>query len=151
MYIRATFGAGCFWGVQNFFDHIPGVVDSVVGYGGGSMVDPTYQDVCRGDTNHAELIDLQFDPSIVLYEHLCDLFWRCHDPTQLNRQGVDVGTQYRSCIFTHSDEQYKIASMSMEKQQALRPQKIQTIIMPFINFYKAEEYHQHYSAKQKVR
>ena len=106
---KATFGAGCFWGVEHFFAEVPGVVDAVSGYAGGHADNPTYRQVCSGATDHAEVVELTFDPAKVSYAKLVDLFFKMHDPTALNRQGADVGTQYRSAIFTHSPEQERVA------------------------------------------
>jgi peptide-methionine (S)-S-oxide reductase len=146
----ATFGAGCFWGVEESFRQIPGVVDTKVGYLGGSMQNPTYQDVCTDETGHAEVVQVTYDPAQVTYEKLLDVFWGAHDPTTLNRQGPDVGTQYRSAIFFHSPEQEQIALASKNTVQASgrfrRP--IVTEISPASTFYVAEDYHQQYLAKR---
>jgi len=145
----ATFGAGCFWGVEVAFRQIPGVVDAAVGYLGGTLQNPTYQDVCSGHTGHAEVVQVTFDPSKVSYEQLLDVFWSSHNPTTLNRQGPDVGTQYRSAIFFHSPEQEQIARASKEKlqQSGKFPRPIVTEITPASTFWKAEEYHQRYLEK----
>ena len=149
---KATFGGGCFWGVEAEFRRIPGVVDTAVGYSGGTMKNPRYEDVCTDETGHAEVVEVTFDPAKVSYEQLLEAFWSLHDPTTLNRQGPDVGTQYRSVIFYHSPEQEKIARASKEKQQAAgkfrRP--IVTQIEPAGSFYRAEEYHQRYLEKRGV-
>jgi peptide-methionine (S)-S-oxide reductase len=146
----ATFGAGCFWGVEESFRQIPGVVDTKVGYLGGSTQNPTYQDVCTDETGHAEVVQVTYDPTQVSYEKLLDVFWGAHDPTTLNRQGPDVGRQYRSAIFFHSPEQEQIAVASKNKAQASgrfrRP--IVTEISPASTFYVAEDYHQQYLAKR---
>jgi peptide-methionine (S)-S-oxide reductase len=146
----ATFGAGCFWGVEESFRQIPGVVDTKVGYLGGSKQNPTYQDVCTDATGHAEVVQVTYDPAQVSYEKLVDIFWGAHDPTTLNRQGPDVGTQYRSAIFFHSPEQEQIALASKNRVQASghfrRP--IVTEISPASTFYVAEDYHQQYLAKR---
>ncbi len=146
---KATFGAGCFWGVESFFRQVPGVVDAASGYAGGSVANPTYRQVCGDRTGHAEVVEVTFDPSKVSYGRLVDIFFMNHDPTQLNRQGPDVGTQYRSVIFTHGAEQERIAR---EKRDALsasgkfrRP--IVTAIEPAPHFWRAEEYHQRYLEK----
>jgi peptide-methionine (S)-S-oxide reductase len=146
----ATFGAGCFWGVEESFRQIPGVVDTAVGYLGGHTQNPSYQDVCTDETGHAEVVQVTYDPSKVGYQQLLDAFWEAHDPTTLNRQGPDIGTQYRSAIFFHSPEQERLARASKEKIQVSgkfrRP--IVTEITPASNFYRAEEYHQKYLAKR---
>lgn len=146
----ATFGAGCFWGVEVAFRNVKGVKDALVGYLGGTLENPTYKDVCTGRTGHAEVVQVEFDPSQVTYEKLLDVFWDNHNPTTLNRQGPDVGTQYRSAIFYHSDEQKRIAEESKSKQAASgrfsRP--IVTEITPATTFYKAEDYHQRYLEKR---
>ena len=148
----ATFGAGCFWGVEESFRQIPGVLDTAVGYLGGHTQNPSYQDVCTDETGHAEVVQVTYDPAKVGYEQLLNVFWESHDPTTLNRQGPDVGTQYRSAIFFHSPEQERIARASKEKMQASskfrRP--IVTEITPASTFYRAEEYHQKYLAKRGV-
>ena len=148
----ATFGAGCFWGVEETFRQIPGVVDNAVGYLGGQTNNPTYQDVCTDETGHAEVVQVAYDPAKVSYEQLLNTFWESHDPTTLNRQGPDIGTQYRSAIFFHSPEQERVARASKEKMQASgkfrRP--IVTEITPASAFYRAEEYHQKYLAKRGV-
>ena len=146
----ATFGAGCFWGVEETFRQIPGVVDTAVGYLGGQTQNPTYQDVCSDGTGHAEVVQVTYDPAKVNYEKLLDVFWEAHDPTTVNRQGPDIGTQYRSAIFFHSPEQERIARASKERMQGSgkfrRP--IVTEITPASTFYRAEEYHQKYLAKR---
>ena len=149
-YKTATFGAGCFWGVEAAFSTVNGVVSTVVGYMGGTLKNPTYQDVSTGQTGHAEVVQVTYDPSKVSYEHLLDVFWSIHDPTQLNRQGPDIGTNYRSVIFYHDPEQGKIARKSkeaMETSGVFRFGKIMTTIVPAPEFYRAEEYHQHYHEK----
>ncbi len=147
---QATFGAGCFWGVETAFRRIPGVVDVAVGYTGGTFENPTYKDVCTGRTGHAEAVLVDFDPDKVSYERLLDVFWSSHDPTQLNRQGPDVGTQYRSVIFYHDDEQLAEATASKTKVESSgqfrRP--IATQIVPASTFFRAEEYHQRYLEKR---
>ena len=146
----ATFGAGCFWGVEVAFRNVKGVKDAVVGYLGGTLQNPTYKDVCTGRTGHAEAVQLVYDPSEATYEKLLDVFWENHNPTTLNRQGPDVGTQYRSAIFYHTDEQKRIAEASKARQTASgrfsRP--IVTEITPASAFYKAEDYHQRYLEKR---
>lgn len=146
----ATFGAGCFWGIEATFRNVKGVKDALVGYLGGTMENPTYKDVCTGRTGHAEVVQVEFDPSQVTFEKLLDVFWENHNPTTLNRQGPDVGTQYRSAIFYHGDEQKRVAEESKAKQTASgrfsRP--IVTEITPASAFYKAEDYHQRYLEKR---
>ncbi|MBN1678524.1 MAG: peptide-methionine (S)-S-oxide reductase MsrA [Candidatus Thermoplasmatota archaeon] len=144
---KATFGAGCFWHVEEAFRHIKGVVRTTVGYSGGNMKNPTYRDVCSGRTHHAEVVQVEFDPSVVSYDELLEIFWRDHDPTTLNRQGPDVGEQYRSVIFHHDDAQKAAAIDSRERLQKtdrFKNRKIVTEIMPAQEFYPAEEYHQRY-------
>jgi peptide-methionine (S)-S-oxide reductase len=147
---KATFGAGCFWGVEAEFQRLPGVVDTAVGYSGGTLLNPCYEDVCTGRTNHAEVVQVEYDPSVISYEELLETFWTTHDPTQLNRQGPDVGTQYRSVIFFHNDEQKAEAEESKQRFESLgrfrRP--IVTQIVPAEPFYRAEEYHQQYLRKR---
>jgi peptide-methionine (S)-S-oxide reductase len=147
---KATFGAGCFWGVEEEFRKVPGVVDAAVGYSGGSLENPTYRDVCTDRTGHAEVVEVDFDPAAVSYERLLDVFWNAHDPTQVNRQGPDVGTQYRSVIFVHSPEQEAAAKASrdrLEKSGRFR-RPIATQIEPAARFWRAEDYHQQYLAKR---
>jgi len=146
---KATFAAGCFWGVEEVFLHVPGVVSTVVGYTGGSVENPTYEDVCSDTTGHAEAVEVEFDPRTIGYGQLLEVFWNCHDPTQKNRQGPDLGTQYRSAIFFHNPEQQAAALASKERLAAscrhARP--IVTEITPAPAFYRAEEYHQQYVRK----
>ena len=144
----ATFGAGCFWGVEVAFRQLPGVRDAAVGYCGGSLESPTYQDVCSGTTGHAEVVEVDFDPEEVSFESLVELFWKCHDPTTLNRQGPDVGTQYRSAIFFHSPEQQQAAEASKAAAKERIPRPIVTEISEASTFYRAEEYHQQYLEKR---
>lgn len=143
---KATFGAGCFWGVEAAFRRLNGIVSTTVGYSGGTLKDPSYADVCSGRTGHAEVVEVLYDPAITSYENLLALFWRIHDPTTLNRQGPDIGTQYRSVIFFHTPEQEAAARASKKELAAskryLRP--IVTEIVPASHFYTAEDYHQHY-------
>ena len=145
----ATFGAGCFWGVEAAFRRLPGVVDVAAGYSGGHLPNPTYKDVCSHTTGHAEVVQVTFDPQKISYDQLLDLFWQIHNPTQLNRQGPDIGTQYRSAIFVHSPEQQAIAEKSKAALAASgkfqRP--IATEITAAGPFYRAEEYHQRYLEK----
>ena len=144
---KATFAAGCFWGVEEAFDGVKGVDSTRVGYAGGNKPNPTYKNVCSGDTGHAEVVEILFDPKKISYEELLKIFWKIHDPTTVNRQGPDVGTQYRSAIFTHSSEQEKIAKASKEKIASQYDQPIVTQILPTTTFYEAEEYHQKYFKK----
>ena len=145
----ATFGAGCFWGVEAAFRRLPGVVDVAAGYSGGHMPNPTYKDVCSHTTGHAEVVQVTFDPQKISYDQLLDVFWQIHNPTQVNRQGPDVGSQYRSAIFVHSPEQRAIAEKSKASLAASgkfqRP--IATEITVAGPFYRAEEYHQKYLEK----
>jgi len=146
----ASFGAGCFWGVEVRFREIPGVIDTQVGYQGGDYDNPSYEDVCRGDTGHAEVVEVRFDPEQVNYRQLLDVFFEMHDPTSLNRQGPDVGTQYRSAIFYHSDEQKTQAELARAELDASGQFKspIVTEISAATRFYPAEEYHQRYLEKK---
>jgi peptide-methionine (S)-S-oxide reductase len=147
---KATFAAGCFWGVEASFRALPGVVDAQVGYTGGTLLNPTYHDVCTDRTGHAEALEITFDPAKISYEKLLDHFWQMHDPTTPNRQGPDFGTQYRSAIFFHSPEQEKAARASRERWQERFRQPIVTEIVPASTFYRAEEYHQRYLEKKGV-
>ena len=146
---KATFAAGCFWGVEETFRQTEGVVSTQVGYTGGQTESPTYQQVCTGNTGHAEAVELEFDPAKVSYIQLLDVFWNCHNPTQLNRQGPDYGSQYRTAIFTHDEEQQSQASESKQRQEESGKfgKPIVTEIVPAVMFYPAEEYHQQYIAK----
>ena len=144
---KATFGAGCFWGVESAFRKVDGVLEATSGYSGGRVKDPSYGDVCSGTTGHAEVVEVEYDPEKVQYEKLLEVFWKEHDPTQVNRQGPDVGTQYRSAIFFHSPEQEAAARSSVEKAQASYKKPIATEITPASEFYRAEEYHQRYFEK----
>lgn len=148
---KATCAAGCFWGVEEF-RRVKGVQRTRVGYTGGFAPDPNYFDVCTGTTGHAEAVEVQFDPDQVCYEQLLDVFWNAHDPTDFNRQGPDVGSQYRSAIFFHSLEQEAVARASKKRlEQSCRfTRPIVTEIVPATRFYRAEEYHQRYLAKQGV-
>ncbi len=146
----ATFGAGCFWGVEETFRQLQGVTSTTVGYSGGSLENPTYRDVCTDRTGHAEVVRVEYDPSVISYEDLLQVFWHSHDPTTPNRQGPDVGTQYRSVIFYHTPEQREAAERSRAEMERsgtyTRP--IVTEIQPAPAFYPAEEYHQQYLAKR---
>lgn len=144
----ATFAAGCFWGVETAFRQVPGVTGTTVGYSGGHTENPTYQDVCTDTTGHAEVVRVEFDPSQVSYEQLLDVFWKAHNPTTLNRQGPDVGSQYRSAIFFHSPEQEQQARASLEQAQSRFDRPIVTEITAAGSFYRAEEYHQQYLEKR---
>ncbi|MBM2819979.1 MAG: methionine sulfoxide reductase [Nitrosarchaeum sp.] len=147
--MKATFGAGCFWCVEDIFRKTKGVTSTAVGYSGGWQKNPTYQDVCTDMTGHAEVVQVEFDPSILPYEKLLDVFWQSHDPTSLDRQGPDIGKQYRSVIFCHDENQEKIAKQSKENldHSGKLGKKTVTEIKPAAEFYKAEEYHQQYYAK----
>jgi peptide-methionine (S)-S-oxide reductase len=147
---KATFGAGCFWGVEVSFGQIPGVVETAVGYEGGKLDNPTYKDVCTDGTGHAEVVELTFDPAKVSYEHLLEAFFSLHDPTQLNRQGPDWGTQYRSAVFFHSPEQEATAKRVIEKLTTEKKfsKPIVTQVVPAQSFWRAEEYHQKYLEKR---
>ncbi|HSA94006.1 MAG TPA: peptide-methionine (S)-S-oxide reductase MsrA [Terriglobales bacterium] len=150
---KATFAAGCFWGIEAAFREVAGVVDTQVGYSGGHYDNPTYHDVCTDQTGHAEVVEVTFDPARVSYDQLLDVFWKIHDPTQLNRQGPDYGSQYRSAIFFHSPEQEAGARASKEKQQKSGrvSRTIVTKIEPASTFYRAEEYHQRYLEKRGAK
>jgi peptide-methionine (S)-S-oxide reductase len=141
---KATFGAGCFWCVEAAFQRIKGVKSVVSGYAGGTVENPTYEEVCSGKTGHIEVVQITFDREVISYEELLDTFWKAHDPTSLNRQGPDVGTQYRSTIFYHNGEQKRIAERSKAEVEKKFDKPIVTEIKPLINFYKAESYHQDY-------
>ena len=147
---KATFGAGCFWGVEAAFRKLKGVESTAVGYSGGTVPNPTYEHVCTDRTGHAEVVHVEYDPAEVSYEELLDVFWQNHDPTQLNRQGPDVGAQYRSAIFYHTPEQQAAATASKQRLEASGCYKrpIVTEITPAAEFYRAEEYHQQYLEKR---
>jgi peptide-methionine (S)-S-oxide reductase len=144
---QTTFGAGCFWGVEHVFRRVPGVTDVVVGYAGGLTERPSYADVCTGTTGHAEVAQITFDPAVISFEQLLDVFWGIHDPTQVDRQGPDVGSQYRSVILAHSPEQRAAAEASRTKAQERFARPIATEIRDAAPFYPAEGYHQEYYAK----
>jgi len=151
--MKATFGAGCFWGVEAAFQEVPGVTATAVGYLGGTLENPTYKDVCSGRTGHAEVVEVEYDPAQVSYEQLLDVFWNSHNPTTLNRQGPDVGDQYRSAIFFHDAEQQAIATASKEHldKSGKLSRPVVTEITPASQFYRAEEYHQQYLEKRGVK
>ena len=146
---KALFGAGCFWGVEEYFRKIQGVTNTRVGYSGGHTKNPCYETVCSGTTEHVEVLELHFDETEISYEKLLDHFWKCHDPTTLNRQGPDIGRQYRSAIFYYSDIQKEIAENSIIKHQPKFNNKIVTEITKADTFYLAEDYHQRFIQKRK--
>lgn len=148
---KATFAAGCFWHVEEAFRHVKGVVSTAVGYTDGNLENPTYEDVCTDKTEHAEAIGIEYDPKLVSYNELLDIFWEIHDSTTLNRQGPDIGTQYRSAIFYHNEKQKKEAQASkqqLQKTEKYKNKKIVTEIIKASKFYRAEEYHQKYLEKR---
>ena len=147
---NATFGAGCFWGVESAFRKLDGVTATTVGYAGGTTLDPSYEDVCGGQTGHAEVVRVDYDPARVSYDDLLDLFWAIHDPTTLNRQGPDVGSQYRSAIFFHDADQeaQAVASLDRLRGSGRHSRDIVTEITPAPDFYRAEDYHQQYFDKR---
>jgi peptide-methionine (S)-S-oxide reductase len=146
---KATFAAGCFWGVEATFQALPGVIETTVGYTGGRTANPTYEEVCTDQTGHAEVVEVIFNPALISYETLLDVFWGCHDPTQCNRQGPDVGTQYRSAIFFHTPKQEAAAHASREREElsGKHARPIATEIVAAQAFFPAEEYHQDYAKK----
>ena len=148
---KATFAAGCFWGIEERFKRLKGVTKTTVGYIGGTVENPTYRQVCNGDTGHAEAVEVEFDPNVITYKDLLATFWDCHNPTLVNRQGADIGSQYRSAIFYHDNEQEILAKASKDALNACGTysDKIATEIKPASTFYPAEEYHQCYLAKQR--
>ncbi|WP_322522111.1 peptide-methionine (S)-S-oxide reductase MsrA [Guyparkeria halophila] len=146
----ATFAAGCFWGVEDRFRQMPGVIDVVSGYTGGHVDHPDYRQVCSGDTGHAEAVEVRFDPDRIGFEDLVRAFFAMHDPTTPNRQGPDVGTQYRSAIFTHGQTQHEIAERMRDEQQATLDRPIVTEIVPASAFWPAEDYHQRYLEKRRA-
>src|SRR3989338_3254924 len=148
---KATFAAGCFWHVEETFRKIKGVLKTQVGYTGSDFKDPSYEDVCSDNTGHAEAIEIEFDSKVVSYNELLDVFWQSHDPCTLNRQGVDIGTQYRSAIFYQSEEQKKKAVASKQELQKKFSNKIVTEITKATDFYRAEEYHQKYLEKKGLK
>ena len=148
---KATFGAGCFWGIEEKLRKINGIISTRVGYSGGTLKNPTYKNVCSNETGHAEVVEIVFNPSIVSYEELLNIFWKIHDPTSLNRQGWDIGTQYRSVIFYHNEEQKKTALLVKQKLEEAGTYKkpIVTEIKKVSEFFIAEEYHQRYIEKNQ--
>ena len=150
--MKATFGAGCFWHVEDLFQKTRGVTSTRVGYTGGKLANPTYEEVCTDTTEHAEAVQVEYDPDVITYDELLKVFWNNHDPTSLNRQGPDIGKQYRSAIFFHDDEQKNIAEKSKEElEKSGKFQKqIVTEIVPAPEFYRAEEYHQKYFKKHGI-
>jgi peptide-methionine (S)-S-oxide reductase len=148
---QAMFAAGCFWGVEDYFRRVPGVLNTTVGYSGGKVDDPTYKQVCTGNTGHAEAVHIVYDPEKISYRQLLGHFWHIHDPTTPNRQGPDVGTQYRSAIFYYTDEQRDAAMDSMRKLASHSTKAIVTEIAPAGKFWRAEEYHQRYFEKNPGR
>lgn len=144
---KATFAAGCFWGVEDKFRKLNGVISTQVGYTGGNTENPTYEEVCSHTTGHAEAVEIIYDPEVISYNELLNAFWEMHNPTLLNRQGFDVGSQYRSAIFFHNEEQKKLAEESKQKQSSKYSDPIVTEIVPAPKFYRAEEYHQQYHEK----
>jgi len=145
---KATFGAGCFWGVEAAFRQLDGVTATRVGYAGGELDNPTYEDVCSHTTGHAEVVEVTYEDDVVSYDDLLDVFWRKHNPTQLNRQGWDIGDQYRSVVFFHDEEQRAAAERSKESEQSEHRKPIVTQIEPASTFYEAEDYHQQYLEKR---
>jgi peptide-methionine (S)-S-oxide reductase len=145
---KATFGAGCFWGVEAAFRQLDGVTATAVGYEGGTLENPTYEDVCSHTTGHAEVVEVTYDPERISYDDLLQVFWRKHDPTQLNRQGWDIGDNYRSVIFFHDDEQREAAERSKEQEQGRHSGPVVTLVEPAQTFYVAEDYHQQYLEKR---
>ena len=146
---KATFAAGCFWGVEDVFRDLPGVSSTRVGYTGGHTENPTYRDVCAGETGHAEAVEVTFDPASISYDKLLDVFWKSHDPTQLNRQGPDLGTQYRSAVFYHSGKQRLAVEESRDRlhNSGRLMRSVATEIVAATTFWEAEEYHQKYHLK----
>ncbi len=144
---KATFGAGCFWKPEYVFRQVEGVTATSVGYMGGNAVNPSYEQVCTGRTGHAEVVEVEYDPARISYEQLLDIFWECHDPTQANRQGPDIGTQYRSAVFAHGAEQEAAAKASRDK--LADPERVVTEIVLAGDYWPAEEYHQQYIEKSR--
>lgn len=147
---KAIFGAGCFWGVESAFRGVPGVSGAPVGYSGGVVAEPSYEQVCTGRTGHAEVVEVEYDPAKVSYDELLDVFFGLHDPTQKDRQGPDVGTQYRSAIFYNDEDQRRSAEAAKERAQGSRKRPVATEISAAPTFYRAEEYHQRYFEKRGI-
>ena len=147
---KALIGAGCFWGVEEYFRNLRGIKKTQVGYSGGKTTNPTYQEVCVGDTEHAEVVLLNFDNNIITFNEIINNFWKCHDPTQLNRQGFDIGSQYRSVIFYYDIEQKEIAENLKKELQKITTKEIATEISEAKEFFLAEDYHQCFIAKKKL-
>ena len=147
---KVLIGAGCFWGIEEYFRKITGVIDTKVGYSGGHTVNPSYEEVCRGKTEHVEVLQIKYNENIIIFENILEHFWLCHDPTQLNRQGPDVGRQYRSAIFYFTENQKLITNESLIRKQLLLTNTIVTEILPAKEFYLAEEYHQLYIHKRRL-
>ena len=149
----ATFGAGCFWGVESAFRRVEGVTSTSVGYAGGTLANPTYEDVCSGKTGHAEVVQVTFDPAAVSYDRLLDVFFDIHDPTQVNRQGPDIGSQYRSVLFTHDADQAAAAEAAKQRLASggTHDRPIATAIEPAGDYWLAEDYHQQYDEKRRSR
>ena len=145
---KALIGAGCFWGIEEYYRKIIGVIDTKVGYSGGKTLNPTYEEVCKGTTGHAEVVNISFDENIISYYEIIDHFWLCHDPTQFNRQGLDVGSQYRSVIFYYAEDQKEVALESKKFKQSTLSNKIVTEITNADKFYLAEDYHQLFIKKR---
>lgn len=149
--MKATFAAGCFWHVEEAFRQVPSVKCTQVGYTGGTTKNPSYEDVCTGRTGHTETVEIDFEPKKVSYKQLLAVFWQNHNPTQMNQQGPDIGTQYRSAIFYHSEQQKKEAEVSLREEQKKYKEAIVTKILPAGPFYRAEEYHQRYLQKRGLK
>ena len=147
---KVLIGAGCFWGIEEYFRKITGVIDTKVGYSGGHTVNPSYEEVCSGKTEHVEVLQIKYNENIIIFENILEHFWLCHDPTQLNRQGPDVGRQYRSAIFYFTENQKLITNESLIRKQLLLTNTIVTEILPAKEFYLAEEYHQLYIHKRRL-
>ncbi len=148
--VKATFGAGCFWGVQEAFEQVEGVLSTAVGFMGGITKNPTYEQVCAGNTGHIEVVQLEYDPNKIPYDELLNIFWKIHDPSSKDKQGEDIGFQYHSVIFYHTDKQKSMAEVSKIIEKKRSKKKILTAIVPVAEFYPAEEYHQHYLRKKEI-